>query len=102
MNCRLTLRTLLEQPLHGTLEQLGAVAQPQLDADFLPMGFNRMYAQVQLFGDEARAVAMPNELEDLQLAIAQTFDSARGPGTEQRLASEPLRHVGAQIQLAAQ
>jgi hypothetical protein len=68
MSCGTTLRTLLEHPLHGTLEQLGAIAQPQLDADFLSMRFNRMYAQVQLFGDEARAVAVPNELEDLLVA----------------------------------
>ena len=30
MGCGPTLRTLLEYPLHGTLEQLGAIAQPSL------------------------------------------------------------------------
>lgn len=68
------------------------------------VGFNGLYAEMQLFGDLPGAVALPDQAEDLQFPIREffhrgTFSAARAPD---ELVHHLLRNAIADIHLAAQ
>jgi hypothetical protein len=62
------------EPLDGEAKQLVAVLEPELVLDVGPVGLNGLDAQVESVGHIARLVALADEPEDLQLAVAERLD----------------------------
>ena len=58
-------------------DQLQNCLQAELLSDVRPVDFDRLHAQVKLLGDLARADPGADELEHLELAVAQTLDGRR-------------------------
>src|SRR5580765_4798056 len=91
-----------EHPPHRMLQELRARAQAQLGANILAVRFDRVNAQVQLFGDGAGASAAPDHFEDLQLAVGETSDNSLSLVAVERPIGESPHQVAAQIALAGQ
>src|SRR5262245_65923024 len=62
------------EPVDRVADQLGGILDPQLLLDALAVRFDGLDAQVECHGDFTCARALADEVQDLQLAIAQPID----------------------------
>src|SRR6478736_3392215 len=77
-------------PVHRELDELRRGVQVQLLLDSLTMGLDGLHAQVQVARDLASRLAAPDQVEDLDLAVAQAVDRVRALHTARD--REPLDH----------
>src|SRR5215469_4415490 len=75
--CATVPSAVLDDPAHRRLHQLPAIAQCELDAQLLAVCLHRVDTDTQLLRDVARAHAIADELEYLQLPRAQITHAAR-------------------------
>ncbi len=54
--------------------EFGGILEFELVLDVAAVDIDRLGTEVQLVGDHARAVALSDELKDLELPITQFFD----------------------------
>ena len=67
-------RLLRLPPLNCVLNQLGCVSEVELFLNVRAMRFDRLNAEMELFGNLAGAVALADEAEHFEFAIAQILN----------------------------
>src|ERR1017187_10364321 len=78
------IRHAIPQPMNGEARQFFAGPQVQLQLDVFPMRRHRLGAEMQPAGDFVGGIAVADQLENLQLAVAQSLGEGSDPA---------LRHV---------
>src|SRR5207247_1152455 len=74
----LTAGVLSLHPADGVADERGGVLQFELRLDVGTMHVHRLGAEMELLRDVARAFALADELEDLELAVTEFFDGRVG------------------------
>ena len=99
----LELRSIGFQQLHGKASQFPTTLQLKLSLEIGAMGLDSLDAAVKLFGNLAGAEAKSNQVQDFELAFAQ---SCKGGKVNAARRYEPLRqptvHGGAKVDVSRQ
>ena len=61
-------------PLDGVLDEFRGVAEVEFLFNVGAVGFDCFDAEVEFFGDLARAVTLADQAENFEFAVAEVFD----------------------------